>query len=69
MLAALWSDVWANFLTPSVWTLLAIAVSHMLHRQAMATKMDGLRLEAQQTEKRLHARIAALTGRPSETGE
>jgi hypothetical protein len=62
-LHAVWSDVWANALTPSVWTLLAIVVSHMLHRKAMATKMDKLRAEATETEKRLHDRIRHLTGR------
>lgn len=61
-LHAVWSDVWANALTPSVWTLLAIVVSHMLHRKAMATKMDKLRTEAAEVEERLHARIKRLTG-------
>lgn len=43
VIGRVWADVWANFLTPSVWTLLAITISHMLHRKAIATHMDDLR--------------------------
>jgi hypothetical protein len=43
MIARLWSGIWANLLTPSIWTILAVTVSHMLHRKAIATHMDQLR--------------------------
>jgi hypothetical protein len=43
MFGHFYSSVWANFWTPSVWTLLAVVISHMLHRKAIATHMDRLR--------------------------
>jgi hypothetical protein len=43
MLSRLWDAAAANFLTPSIWTILAIVISHMLHRRAIATHMDQLR--------------------------
>ena len=39
----LWGPMWPNIFAPSAVTLVAIVVSHMLHRKAMATHMDHLR--------------------------
>lgn len=43
MIARVWADLWPNIVAPSLWTILAITVSHVRTRRKLAGQHEAMK--------------------------